>query len=153
MRPIGLAVLALAVAACGPRREPVSTRELPPLIPLPASFTYGEGSWKADFSAPGYTWTSPAGTPLIDLASAVQVTTRIEAGKPESYRLDITPSGAEIVGGDAAGLFYGQLTLRQLVAAANGGAIRSIHIEDAPRFRWRGMHLDVGAPLHARRSS
>jgi hexosaminidase len=143
MRPIGLALLAVALAGCAAPREPVAPRDLPPIVPLPASFTYGVGSWKGDLSSPGYTWKSPDGTKLIDLTSAVQLTTSIEAGKPESYRLDITPSGAEIVGGDAAGLFYGRLTLQQLVAAANGGPVRAIRIEDAPRFRYRGMHLDV----------
>ena len=71
-----------------------------------------------------------------------RISTRIEPGRPtESYTLDVTPSGATIVASDSAGLFYGRLTLDQLIDV--GGPIRAIHIEDAPRFRYRGMHLDV----------
>ena len=121
MRPSRLIILVLALSACRSSREPATPRDLPPLIPLPALFQYRSGSWR----------------------SGPEVTTRVEPGKPESYRLDITPSGATVVGGDFVGLFYGMLTLQQLVAASNGNPIRSIHIEDAPRFRYRGMHLDV----------
>jgi hexosaminidase len=111
--------LVVALTACRGRTEPTTPRDLPPIIPLPASFQYGRGSWNYDS----------------------RVSTRIETGAPESYRLDVTPNGAAIVAGDSAGLFYAMQTLEQLRNA--GGPIRSIHIEDAPRFRYRGMHLDV----------
>ena len=143
MRRLRYLIILATIAACHRPSERVAPLDVPPIIPLPASFIYGEGSWKGASSSPGHTWTAPDGTKLIDLTSAVQVTTSIEPGKPESYRLDVTPAGVQIVGGDAAGLFYGQLTLQQLVAAANGRPVRAIHIEDAPRFRYRGMHLDV----------
>ncbi|MGH7465485.1 MAG: family 20 glycosylhydrolase, partial [Longimicrobiales bacterium] len=44
------------------------------------------------------------------------------------------------------GLFYGVQTLRQLlpVRAAPPHAIPAVTIDDAPRFLYRGMHLDVG---------
>jgi hexosaminidase len=117
MRSLPLLALLAAVTAChAPRPVP---RELPPLIPLPASFTWGTGVW----------------------TFGPDVTERIEPGAPESYRLDVTPNGAVIVGADSAGLFYGRETLAQLAAAGN--PIPAIHIEDAPRFRYRGMHLDV----------
>ncbi len=143
MRKSVSVVLLLALPACRHHADTAAPQDLPPLIPLPASFTYGKGSWKADFSVPGHAWKTPEGWTLTEGTSAVQVTASIQAGKPESYRLDITPTGAEIVGGDAAGVFYAQQTLGQLVAAANGRPIRAIHIDDAPRFRYRGMHLDV----------
>jgi hexosaminidase len=114
-----LIVLLAVAAACHSSPEPVSPRNLPPLIPLPASFSYGQGMWTPDS----------------------RVTMKIEPGAAESYRLDVSPSGASIVGGDSAGLFYGRLTLQQLIDA--GTPVRAIHIEDAPRFRYRGMHLDV----------
>ena len=119
MRPSAILVLVAALAACRPRSETVAPRDLPPLIPLPASFKYSSGTWTPDS----------------------RVTTRIEPGAPESYRLDVTPDGASIVAGDSAGLFYGRQTLAQLIDA--GSPVRAIHIEDAPRFRYRGMHLDV----------
>ncbi|MEM7417652.1 MAG: beta-N-acetylhexosaminidase [Gemmatimonadota bacterium] len=70
-------------------------------------------------------------------------------GGPESYRLEVTSSGVSIRGGDHAGVFYGLQTLSQLMAAdsevASGPSltIQAATIDDAPRFTYRGMHLDV----------
>ncbi len=72
---------------------------------------------------------------------------------PEAYRLVAGDTGVEIRGGDAAGVFWGAQTLRQLLgpdafrrAPVRPGAVHEIEhgvIEDAPRFRWRGLMLDV----------
>ncbi len=62
----------------------------------------------------------------------------------EAYRISVTTSGITITGGGDPGVFYGIETLLQLFPPA--GAVLSLpccSIEDAPRFRWRGMHLDV----------
>ncbi|HEV2250626.1 MAG TPA: beta-N-acetylhexosaminidase [Candidatus Limnocylindria bacterium] len=61
----------------------------------------------------------------------------------EAYRLDITPERIHLVARDTGGLFYGGQTLRQLIAASPK-AIPAVRIDDAPRFPWRGLHLDVG---------
>ncbi|MFF5491983.1 beta-N-acetylhexosaminidase [Streptomyces aquilus] len=70
----------------------------------------------------------------------------------ESYQLAVTPKGAHLIGGGPAGLFWGAQTLRQLLGPAAfrraplpGGQWRLplLHIQDAPRFRWRGLMLDV----------
>jgi hexosaminidase len=61
----------------------------------------------------------------------------------ESYRLDVTPERIEVGARDRRGLFYGTQTLRQLVAASPR-AVPTVRIEDAPRFPYRGLHLDVG---------
>jgi len=73
---------------------------------------------------------------------------------PESYRLDVTRRGVTITAPRTAGLFYGLQTLRALVepklpapsAERHGanGTLQGMHIADAPRFPYRGMHLDVG---------
>lgn len=64
----------------------------------------------------------------------------------EAYTLDITAKGATITARAPAGLFYGAVTLWQL-ATADGGKgdarIAAQRIEDAPRFAWRGLMLDV----------
>ncbi|MDI9836378.1 beta-N-acetylhexosaminidase [Streptomyces sp. KAU_LT] len=72
----------------------------------------------------------------------------------EAYRLTAGPDGGvEIRGGDAAGVFWGAQTLRQLLgpdafrrAPVRPGALPVLApgtVEDAPRFRWRGLMLDV----------
>ncbi|MEU6417687.1 beta-N-acetylhexosaminidase [Streptomyces spiralis] len=73
--------------------------------------------------------------------------------EPEAYRLRVTDRSVEIRGGAPAGVFWGAQTLRQLLgpdafrrAPVRPGAAHAIPaqvIEDAPRFRWRGLMLDV----------
>ncbi|MDR6326323.1 beta-N-acetylhexosaminidase [Actinoplanes couchii] len=77
-------------------------------------------------------------TPGSDMAGTV-VTTRVDPGLAlEGYVLSCTPDGIDITGGSPAGVFYGRQTLRQL-----GPDVPCTHIEDAPRFAWRGVMLDV----------
>ncbi|MER5922790.1 beta-N-acetylhexosaminidase [Streptomyces mirabilis] len=74
--------------------------------------------------------------------------------EPEAYKLSVVANwGIEIRGGGAAGVFWGAQTLRQLLgpdafrraAVRPGRAYGIAHqiIEDAPRFPWRGLMLDV----------
>jgi hexosaminidase len=60
----------------------------------------------------------------------------------EGYRLTVAPTGVEISAATGAGVFYALQTLRQLVDGS-GGRVAATTIEDAPRFQWRGLHLDV----------
>jgi hexosaminidase len=71
---------------------------------------------------------------------------------PEGYRLEVSPARVFIRAPEPAGVFYGIQTLRQLLPAAAFRAARvrdvswevpAVVIEDAPRFSWRGGHLDV----------
>ncbi|WP_309670425.1 beta-N-acetylhexosaminidase [Gemmatimonas sp.] len=77
---------------------------------------------------------------------------RTPALGPEAYTLDVMPSGVVIKASDPAGAFYGLETLKQLLPAAIyreaplGNTVwraAAVHVEDAPRFTWRGSHLDV----------
>jgi hexosaminidase len=63
------------------------------------------------------------------------------AGGPESYALEVTAERVTLTAPDAAGLFRGRQTLEQL--REPGGAISPVRIEDAPRYRHRGVMLDV----------
>ena len=67
------------------------------------------------------------------------------ANSPEHYFLSITPNRIRIVGREA-GLFYAIQTLAQIISTASTSAVRlpAVEIVDSPRFRYRGMHLDVG---------
>lgn len=58
----------------------------------------------------------------------------------EGYVMTVTASGVTIQGGSAAGVFYGIQTLRK--ALKEGPIMNPVVITDAPRFQWRGMHLD-----------
>lgn len=60
----------------------------------------------------------------------------------EGYALSIRPECVTIRSRGAAGLFYGLQTLLQLYDY-HGARIPAQEIVDAPRFAWRGLHLDV----------
>jgi hexosaminidase len=65
----------------------------------------------------------------------------------EGYRLAVKPHGVRAEAATEAGLFYALQTLRQLSPAGAKGVgaleLPCVEIEDAPRFAWRGLHLDV----------
>jgi hexosaminidase len=58
----------------------------------------------------------------------------------EGYTLDVSSKGVRIEARAAAGLFYGAMTAAQLLF---GGTAQGVHIEDYPRFKWRGLMLDT----------
>jgi hexosaminidase len=72
---------------------------------------------------------------------------------PEGYELDVSPEVISIKAPTQAGLFYGVQTLLQLfppqifstnaVSNVNWEIPFAVHIEDQPRFKWRGFMLDV----------
>ena len=71
-------------------------------------------------------------------------------GAAESYRLSVTTEGIALNAADYAGLFYGLQTLSQLMPpdAVTNSDVSSfdlpvLEIDDAPRFTYRGVHLDV----------
>ena len=58
---------------------------------------------------------------------------------PEGYVLTVSAKGITIEGGSSAGVFYGIQTLRKSIVCSQ---IPAAVVTDAPRFVWRGMHLD-----------
>jgi hexosaminidase len=63
----------------------------------------------------------------------------------EGYTLDISDKGIEIKSSGEQGLFYGVVTLIHLIAGNmdnEKAELSPIHIEDKPRFRYRGYMLD-----------
>lgn len=66
--------------------------------------------------------------------------------KPEAYKLEIVKDQIRIEG-NTDGIFYAFQTLMQLLAdpqTQKSGMLPGLVINDAPRFSYRGMHLDVG---------
>lgn len=71
----------------------------------------------------------------------------------EGYSLDIDPSEVIIKASSAAGFYYAVQSLKQLLPiavyedkksdSAQKWEVPCAHIDDAPRFSYRGMHLDV----------
>lgn len=71
---------------------------------------------------------------------------------PEGYQLDVSATAITIRASQPAGAFYALETVKQLLPAAiyrsapvtgTQWIVPAVHVEDAPRFGWRGMHLDV----------
>lgn len=66
-------------------------------------------------------------------------------GEDESYVLDVTVAGVKLSAPNPLGVIHGLQTLLQLAQPGTQGfAFPAVHIEDAPRFPWRGLLLDAG---------
>jgi hexosaminidase len=64
-------------------------------------------------------------------------------GEDESYTLDVTSEGALLKAPARAGALHGLETFGQLVTLGKDGfEVPAVHIEDNPRFPWRGLMLD-----------
>jgi len=76
-----------------------------------------------------------------------------ELGGPEGYRIGTTPHSVILTAAAEPGLFHAAQTLRQLlgpeafrrapVTARRHWPVPAVALEDGPRFRWRGLMLDV----------
>jgi hexosaminidase len=61
---------------------------------------------------------------------------------PEGYDLSIGRDGVRIAAHTTSGAYYGLTTLAQL-SMLHAGRLPECHISDAPRFRYRGVMIDV----------
>ncbi|MGV8978090.1 MAG: family 20 glycosylhydrolase [Cellulomonas sp.] len=99
---------------------------------------------------------SGAGSPVeiryVDDGSAGVIVLRLtpngSAADDERYTLTVTAARIVIDAPRRSGLVHGLATLRQLMRPVGVGADRrlvapAIRIEDAPRYRWRGLSVDV----------
>ena len=82
----------------------------------------------------------------------------IMEGEPESYEIEIDPNvGVVIKGADPAGVFYGIQSFFSLFPPNPQNdpittvALPRLIIKDAPRFPYRGMHLDVSRSFHEKK--
>jgi hexosaminidase len=68
-----------------------------------------------------------------------------ELGEDESYRLDVTSSGARLTAPTTLGVMRGLQTFLQLEQTSSAGfSVPAVSVEDSPRFPWRGLMIDVG---------
>lgn len=67
---------------------------------------------------------------------------------PEGYRLELTPQVLRVATADRSGILYAAVTLRNL-QIIYGGTVPCGTITDAPRFGWRGQHLDCARHFFA----
>ncbi len=113
----------------------------------------GTGEMLASWLRPatGYALAVKEGKPA-DAAINLRIDPALARLGDEGYALDVTPKRVTIRAAADAGLFYGAQTLRQLLPPAVFAAalqkdaawsVPAVRIEDQPRFRWRGMMLDV----------
>lgn len=173
-KSISAFLMALSLFACArtdtpPAASPPPHRPAPPvsLVPWPAHLDMRAGSFVVGAGAAIH---CPRGDKdcariagyLADLARRSRHLSLTVTGKAaaitfhrladpqatgrEGYRLVVAPDGVTISAGQTAGLFYGAITLWQLMtqhAGESGAAtLPALAIDDAPRFAWRGLMLD-----------
>ncbi len=167
-----------AVVLSGVVLAPAASAAEPPVpvIPLPAQVATGQGEFvltarTAIGFAAGDEQARQAADQFAELlrdsrgvrpvvlagaASAGAVTFATDSGAPagaEAYTLSIRPQGVRVRARTAAGLFYGGVTLWQLLTADGGRSlpvrVKALEITDAPRFAWRGFMLDSARHLQS----
>jgi hexosaminidase len=92
---------------------------------------------------PGLTSEPSTTTLLIQCAAPGLTIPALE--EDESYQLDVSATQARLTAPTAIGGLRGLETLLQLLAADRDGYfLPAVKIQDQPRFRWRGLLIDIG---------
>jgi len=92
-----------------------------------------------------FTILSDASTAQLRIESDRPSKEVVELGEDESYRLEITSSGAELKAPTTLGVMRGLETFLELVEITpQGFAVPAVTIADKPRFPWRGLMIDSG---------
>jgi hexosaminidase len=137
------------------------------LIPAPRAVESNGGRFLVEATTP-VTWTGGEGTAgvarfLVDIvkrdrqlelrapqegarSGGINFILEKDGLPPEAYSLSINGKGVNIKATTDAGLFYGAVSLWQVMTARTGHDLTielpGIDINDGPRFRWRGLMLD-----------
>lgn len=142
------------------------------IVPLPNQMVPQEGRFSLDKHVEVFTAACPPQVQTIadSLINRVKLTSGISMkqtyqepqghairfavvdGMPkEAYKLSVSPERIVIAASEPNGFFYGVQTLYQLLPPAIYGnekvkkaewSVPAVEIEDAPRFSYRGMHMD-----------
>ncbi len=93
---------------------------------------------------------NPSGSYMLS-AGVVQMDVKSPSGNPlamqQGYRLHIDPKGLTILAWSEKGLFYGLMTLRQILLEAKRerrNSLQAVDIFDWPALSMRGYHEDYG---------
>ena len=105
-----------AVAANG------ASADVPALVPAPREMALCGGECPAE------------GEPKVETVAGIPA---------DGYELSVAADGVTIRCSDAAGAFYARMTLSQLERKDGANTVYPCcEIKDAPRYRWRGVHID-----------
>ena len=116
------------------------------------AMTQPEGNYLAELLRPATGYALPINTEGPDSQIVLRVDEELTGLGAEGYRLVVEPEAVEITGASRAGVFYGIQSLRQMlppeieqdsVLEEYDWTVPCVVIEDQPRFKWRGQHLDV----------
>jgi hexosaminidase len=85
-----------------------------------------------------------AGKPALFIYTDHASKTIAEIGEDEWYDLEVSAEGARLNAATPLGAMHGLETFLQLVAVSpDGFTAPAVHIQDKPRFPWRGLMVDV----------
>ena len=102
--------------------------------------------------------------PLFTKANGTNNTITLEIGngsgieKSGAYLLEINKDQIKIIGKDAQGVFYGIQSLIHLLPSDafskknTSLSLPGLLVKDAPRYEYRGYHLDVGRNFHSKKT-
>ncbi len=159
-----LNLILLAIGLYGCTENEVFVQE-PQLIPIPQSLERTDGYFELNdqvyLVAESFVEEGEFLQKLITNAGVKEITDtasksirleKNEALSDEEYTLTIQEKDIAIAASTSKGIYHGIQTFRQLLppcvedASCNEGSIYlpNLIIKDAPRFGYRGMHLDVG---------
>ena len=153
-RTLIIGAAAAVLAACEAPREAVEVDVIPypqsvvagrGTVALPSPLTFSAAMPQEDLNdllayLPGYALLMEPGGE--DAFVQIEVGENLlDSATAEGYRLSVDKHGVRIQAATAAGAFYGLQTLAQL--ARGKDELPVLTVEDAPRFPYRGLHLDV----------
>jgi hexosaminidase len=87
---------------------------------------------------------APGGKPVFQIHCAAAGEAFHSLSTDESYELEITPGGARLAANEPAGILRGLETFLGLIDIDDESFfLPGVKISDYPRFRWRGINIDV----------
>lgn len=151
--------------------SPVNADQLLKVIPTPVKVSAGKGTFALTSSIPihyqngleseakllaqrlkeltGNEFSVKNAAPAANTISLQTSKVAVNGITKEAYQLSINEKGVSIIGSDAAGVFYGTQSLAALIPTkafvqkSTSVGLDYVQIEDAPRFHFRSMQLDV----------